>query len=74
MEKEYLTALDNSDNADSHLNSASTMQAQAHQEANSALTRAMAVYWSWIASGLLPSPSATTPETSPEADIPNREA
>jgi hypothetical protein len=35
-------------------NSVSNIQSTAHKEANTAVTKAMAVYWSWIAAGLLP--------------------
>ncbi|NJL90763.1 MAG: hypothetical protein HC916_13960 [Coleofasciculaceae cyanobacterium SM2_1_6] len=35
-------------------NSVSNIQSEAHKEANTAVTKAMAVYWSWIAAGLLP--------------------
>ena len=47
---------------DNLLNSISEIQSQAHREANTAVTKAMAVYWSWMVAGLLPTTQAT-PET-----------
>jgi hypothetical protein len=76
MPKEPLTFsdnsnnLDSSDNSDPHLNSASSIQSQAHQEANTAVSKAMAVYWSWIAAGLLPA----TPKSVLEVETPKQKA
>lgn len=44
------------------LNSISEIQSQAHREANTAVTKAMALYWSWMVAGLLPT-TQETPET-----------
>lgn len=54
---------------DNSLNSISEIQSQAHREANTAVTKAMAVYWSWMVAGLLP----TTPETTPTSPLVGRQ-
>jgi hypothetical protein len=60
MSKEQLTPIDHQANNQDHaLGSISEIQSQAHKEANTAVTKAMSVYWSWMVAGLLP----TKPET-----------
>ena len=54
-------------------NSISKIQSQAHQEANTAVTKAMAVYWSWMVAGLLSNTQETTPETKAVASLGNKQ-
>jgi hypothetical protein len=49
-------------------NSISEIQSQAHREANTAVTKAMAVYWSWMVAGLLPT-KQETPETTTTSSL-----
>ncbi len=61
MSKEQLTPLDHQvNNQDDALGSISKIQSQAHKEANTAVTKAMSVYWSWMVAGLLPTQPKTT--------------
>jgi len=64
MPKKQLTPMYNQDNS---LNSISTIQSQANKEANTAVTKAMAVYWSWMVAGLLPpKPACPIDKNSPD--------
>lgn len=61
MPQEQVTPINNqADNQDNALGSISEIQSQAHKEANTAVTKAMAVYWSWMVAGLLPTKPETT--------------
>ena len=63
MPQEQVMPINNqADNQDNALGSISEIQSQAHKEANTAVTKAMSVYWSWMVAGLLPTKPETTAE------------
>lgn len=74
MPKEKTPPTDNQINyQDDLLNSISEIQSQAHREANTAVTKAMAVYWSWMVAGLLPTKQETPEATTTSSLVSNQD-